>query len=848
MHVRYKGVWQIVLAACTTAVVLVLAAYFVERQRQHTLRVEAETQVREHLLILQARLESQLTGNILLSRGLVAVIASNPGLTQRDFERAAKPLFEGPNVLRSIAAAPDMVVRLVYPLAGNEKVIGLEYARNPAQRAAAELARDTNSLVIAGPLDLVQGGKGLVARIPVSLDEGEKGHRFWGLLSVVLEVDRLYQQSGLQDDSLPIEVALRGKDGKGEQGEVFHGDPTLFAGQGVTLPITLPTGSWQIAARPRGGWPDDQGQTWTIRLGFALALLLSVGPMLLLAQYAYRRNQAESELEAYHLHLASLVQARTAELQAAKEAAEASNAELKLFRRFAEESLQGVGMATMDRKAFFLNRRLRDMLGLSQTQAASQDMDFLDYYPPSARAKILGEVMPSVMARGHWTGELAVLNQATGGITPTLESFILIRDEQGQPQCIMDLMTDISEQKNIELELIQARDAAEAASRAKSTFLANMSHELRTPLNGIMGMTGLALHLATHPKQRDYLEKADKASQHLLHLINDILDISKIEAERLVLEHVDLQIREVVDHLLTIVGHKATEKGLRLRVDLSPGLGDLRVTGDPTRLGQVLLNLVSNAIKFTQQGHVTLRGRIAEDTDKDLLLRWEVIDTGIGIAPEDQAKLFTDFEQADGSMTRRYGGTGLGLAISKRLVRLMGGSIGLQSQAGAGSTFWFTVRLDKASTEAASLAPTPPLAQSADEAQLRQRFASAKVLLAEDEPINQEVSRCLLEHVGLKVDLAEDGEQAVELARRNRYDLILMDMQMPKLNGLDATRAILGDGLNRATPILAMTANAFEEDKQLCLSTGMVDHIAKPIDRAQLFATLLKWLSHPPTA
>jgi len=730
MHVRYKGVWQIVLAACTTAVVLVLAAYFVERQRQHTLRVEAETQVREHLLILQARLESQLTGNILLSRGLVAVIASNPDLTQRDFERAAKPLFEGPNVLRSIAAAPDMVVRLVYPLAGNEKVIGLEYARTPTQRAAAELARDTNSLVIAGPLDLVQGGKGLVARIPVSLDEGEKGHRFWGLLSVVLEVDRLYQQSGLQDDSLPIEVALRGKDGKGEQGEVFHGDPTLFAGQGVTLPITLPTGSWQIAARPRGGWPDDQGQTWTIRLGFALALLLSVGPMLLLAQYAHRRNLAEIELQAYHQHLAALVHERTAELQAAKDAAETSNTELRLSK----------------------------------------------------------------------------------------------------------------------LELIQARDAAEAASRAKSTFLANMSHELRTPLNGIMGMTGLALHLATHPKQRDYLEKADKASQHLLHLINDILDISKIEAERLVLEHVDLQIREVVDHLLTIVGHKATEKGLRLRVDLSPGLGDLRVTGDPTRLGQVLLNLVSNAIKFTQQGHVTLRGRIAEDTDKDLLLRWEVIDTGIGIAPEDQAKLFTDFEQADGSMTRRYGGTGLGLAISKRLVRLMGGSIGLQSQAGAGSTFWFTVRLDKASTEAASLAPTPPLAQSADEAQLRQRFASAKVLLAEDEPINQEVSRCLLEHVGLKVDLAEDGEQAVELARRNRYDLILMDMQMPKLNGLDATRAILGDGLNRATPILAMTANAFEEDKQLCLSTGMVDHIAKPIDRAQLFATLLKWLSHPPTA
>lgn len=727
MHARYKGVWQIILAACTTALVLLLAAHLVERQRQHTLRVEAQTQVQEHLLILQARLESQLTGNILLSRGLVAVIASNPQLTQRDFERAAKPLFEGPNVLRSIAAAPDMVVRLVHPLAGNEKVIGLEYARNPAQRAAAELARDTNSLVIAGPLDLVQGGKGLIARIPVSLEEGATGPRFWGLLSVVLDVDRLYQQSGLLDEHLPIEVALRGKDGKGELGEVFFGDPALFGDQAVTLPITLPTGAWQIAARPRGGWSQERDQLWTIRLGFALALLFSVGPMLLLAQYAHRRNLAEIELQAYHQQLAALVHERTAELQAAKDAAETSNAELRLSK----------------------------------------------------------------------------------------------------------------------LELTQARDAAEAASRAKSTFLANMSHELRTPLNGIMGMTGLALSLATHPKQRDHLEKVDKASHHLLHLINDILDISKIEAERLALEHIGFQIGEVVDQLLSIVGHKAAEKRLRMHVDLSPGLADLHVMGDPVRLGQVLLNLAGNAIKFTQQGHVTLRCRIVDANDRDLLLRWEVIDTGIGIAPQDQEKLFTAFEQADGSMTRRYGGTGLGLTISKRLVHLMGGDIGIQSRAGSGSTFWFTTRLAKADHQAVAppAAPTSTRMQPSDEAQLRERFASAKVLLTEDEPLNQEVSRCLLENVGLQVDLAEDGDQAVELAGRHRYALILMDMQMPKLNGLDATRAIRAGGLNQDTPIIAMTANAFEEDKQRCLEAGMNDHVAKPIDHAQLYANLLKWLS-----
>jgi len=843
MHVRYKGVWQIILAASTTALVLLLADYFVERQRLHTQRVEAETQVREHLLILQARLERQLNGNIQLARGLVAVIASNPTLTQREFERAARPLFDGPNVLRSIGAAPDMVVQLVYPMAGNEKAIGLDYLKNPQQRAAAEQARDSNSLVIAGPLNLVQGGTGLVARIPVTLDEGPAGRRFWGLLSVVLDVDHLYQLSGLLDEDLTIEVALRGRDGKGSQGEVFRGDPALFSEQGVTLPVALPTGSWQIAARPLGGWPVNQDEIWRIRLGFALALLLSVGPMLLLAQYAYRRNQAEIELEAYHQQLASLVQERTAELQSAKEAAEASNAQLKLFKRFAEESLQGVGMATMDRQAFFYNRRLREMLGLSLTEAAPQNMDFLDYYPPWARDKIVEEVMPAVMTRGHWTGELAMFNQATGGTTPTLESFFLIRDEDGEPICVMDMMTDISEQKRIEIELTQARDAAEAASRAKSTFLANMSHELRTPLNAIMGMTGLALNLATLPKQRNYLEKVDKASHHLLHLINDILDISKIEAERLVLEHIGFQVREVVDHLLSLLGHKAIEKGLSLRIDLAPGLTDQHVMGDPIRLGQVLLNLVGNAIKFTHQGHVTLRCRIAQSTDEHLVLRWEIVDTGIGITPEDQKKLFTAFEQADGSMTRRFGGTGLGLAISKRLVNLMEGDIGVQSAADQGSTFWFTMKVDKAPASAARPALSPPPAQPSDEAQLRQRLAGAKVLLAEDEPINREVSQYLLEYLGLLVELAEDGVQAVELASRQRYDLILMDMQMPRLNGLDATQQILGGGPNQDTPIIAMTANAFEEDKQRCLAVGMVDHITKPIDRQQLYAALLKWIT-----
>ncbi|MER2538908.1 MAG: ATP-binding protein [Azonexus sp.] len=441
-----------------------------------------------------------------------------------------------------------------------------------------------------------------------------------------------------------------------------------------------------------------------------------------------------------------------------------------------------------------------------------------------------------------WNNSL--LKDDKGRIIGTLssgEDVTQRRLAENQLQRYRDHLEEVVNERTAALAI--AKEIAESASRAKSTFLANMSHELRTPMNAIIGLTYLLSRQNVDETQRNKFEKITTSATHLLQLLNDILDLSKIEAEKLTLEKTDFVLGTIFSNLYSLSAEQAERKNLRLTTDVPENIASRHLLGDPVRLQQILLNLVSNAIKFTERGSVSAQARLVQENETGCVIEFLISDTGIGISPEAQGRLFTAFEQADGSTTRKYGGTGLGLTISQQLAQLMGGKISVTSDTGTGSTFSFNIPFASCeSTHSLNISSAQQNASNPEQELIR-RFKGTRILLAEDDLINQEVARAIIEEpLGFILDTADNGLQAVDMVAREKYDLILMDMQMPEMDGVTAAGLIRTQPGYALTPILAMTANAFEEDRRLCMAVGMNDFIVKPVDPDMLYATLLRWL------
>jgi PAS domain S-box-containing protein len=402
------------------------------------------------------------------------------------------------------------------------------------------------------------------------------------------------------------------------------------------------------------------------------------------------------------------------------------------------------------------------------------------------------------------------------------------------------LVRDITERRRAQEETKLARQAAEEANRTKSDFLANMSHEIRTPMNAIIGMTHLAQKTNPTAKQKEYLTKIGNAAEALMGIINDILDFSKIEAGKLDLECITFSLDAVLNNIEDMIGIKAGDKGVKMSLSVLPDVPRTLI-GDPLRLGQILINLVNNAVKFTASGEVTIQVMNVPDAPEPGRLTFSVRDTGIGMTKEQVSRLFQPFNQADTSITRKYGGTGLGLAISKQLCEIMGGDIRVESEPGKGSTFIVTAQFG-VSEETLSVAAQPQHAL----ALTAKSLVGRKVLLVEDNEINRDLAVELLSDMGMLVTLAENGQEGVERIIAETFDLVLMDIQMPVMDGLTATKLIRGGERFRNLPIIAMTAHAMSGDRERSLEAGMNDHITKPINPSRLRETLIQWMPAAP--
>ena len=802
------------LPAWITFVGLAIAMPLAERQDQtiHLQSVRAEVQNEAGLM--RSHLEGYLNADIQLVKGLVAIISANPTLDQDEFSTIATHIIGDKDEFLNIAVAPDLVVQMVHPVAANKAILGLDYTQNAAQQAAAMRVKNSGQMVMAGPVALIQGGHGFIGRFPIFVTERGK-EVFWGIASAVLDVEKIYADTGITAPDAPIEVALVGRDGLGAQGALFFGDAAILDKDPVLMDIQLPVGSWQLAAIPSGGWPTHSDTVWTLRVILLMAGLFIIVPTIIACHLSVIRQGVIATLRAHE-----------AELKHKQE-------ELERLSAVAQNASDSIVITNPQSEIMWANASFSQMTGYALDEVIGKLPGALLNGPETDP-----EVVAAIIAHSS-RGECfqtEILNYTRDGEKIWVDvRLVPVLDDNGAVSMIVGVERDITQAKLHELELANATLAAEQSERVKSEFLANMSHEIRTPMNGIIGMADVLSQAHLDEKSAQCVDIIRNSSAALLKIINDILDLSRIEAGKLSLSDVNFELRTCVDAVVEVMHPSALAKGFPISVQYGTNLPDT-VRADDGRLRQILLNLAGNAVKFTDTGSVTLTVDGHETDPYRLIIA--VQDTGIGLKEIDAAQIFDRFSQADAATTRVYGGTGLGLTISHRLAEQMGGGITLCSKLGEGSCFTVEIQTKPPTAPVESETPAVPVDFSI--------LHGLRILVAEDNRTNRFLLRTYLSEFSVDLIEATNGQSAIDLCLEHEPDVILMDMSMPEMDGICATKAIRK--LPMPQPIIiALTANAFQRDKDACLEAGMDSFLSKPIRKLDLLTEIASELAqHAP--
>ncbi|MCX5814303.1 MAG: ATP-binding protein [Proteobacteria bacterium] len=631
----------------------------------------------------RGEISRQVDSIIHLSQGLVSLVKIQHGISEAQFASMAQEIVTNEPRIRNIALAPGNIIRFVYPIKGNERALGLDYLKTPDQREAVLRVIQEKTTVVAGPVNLVQGGVGIISRTPIYMRDSPASNgepRYWGIASTVIDFDTLIRSTGLANRANQnIRFALRGKDGLGATGETFWGDNRIFTMDPVLMYITLPSGSWQIAALPAKGWPVfNPLRSLYFLFGCIISSIFSILFFQLIRINSVLRQEVRERIDAE----------------------EALRQSEEKYRSIFENSIMGIFRTTTDGHYLSVNPAGARMYGYKSQEEMMQsvtDMAHNVYVHPEDRERFKETLESNGFVEGfeaeHYTKErrkiwasmnARVIRDDSGAVLyyeTTSEDITkrkLAEDELDQYRLhLEDLVRDRTQ------ELEKAKEAAEGADRLKSAFLATMSHELRTPLNSIIGFTGIMLQGIAGPlneEQGKQLGMVQKSSKHLLNLINDVLDISKIEAGQLELQSEPFDLRKSIENIIDIVTPLAVKKDLTLSTYIDEAINEF--VGDQRRVEQALINLINNGIKFTEKGGIIISCR--KDASRILI---DVKDTGIGIEPEDMEKIFKPFQQTDIGIAKKQEGTGLGLSITKKLVEMMNGQIQVHSEVGMGSTF-----------------------------------------------------------------------------------------------------------------------------------------------------------------